>query len=329
MHSNQIHLASRPTGWPQPENFRTVRAELPDLNEGEVRVRNEYISVDPYMRGRMSDAPSYIPPFELDAPMTGSAVGRVIESRADALPEGTLVTHQQGWRDVAQGQAAEFRAVTDFPGHSPSVYLGILGITGMTAYAGLTRIGNLKPGDTVFVSGAAGAVGSAVGQIARLLGAERVIGSAGGPEKAAMLTERYGFDVALDYKAAPIAEQLPTGIDLYFDNVGGDHLEAAIGAMNRFGRLVECGMISQYNLETPQAGPRNMTEIVKKSLRIEGFTLGDHLDVAPEFLEKAVPWLRDGSLVYEETVVEGLDNTVEAFLAMMRGANKGKMVVKV
>ncbi|MBC3185031.1 NADP-dependent oxidoreductase [Corynebacterium sp. zg-331] len=327
MHSNQIHLASRPTGWPQPENFRAVRAELPDLGAGEVRVRNEYISVDPYMRGRMSDAPSYIPPFALDAPMTGSAVGRVVESRAEALPTGTLVTHQQGWRDLAQGPAEEFRAVDEAV--SPSAYLGILGITGMTAYAGLTRIGNLKPGETVFVSGAAGAVGSAAGQIARLLGAGTVIGSAGGPEKATLLTERYGFDVALDYKAAPIAQQLPDGIDVYFDNVGGDHLEAAIGAMNRFGRLVECGMISQYNLDEPAPGPRTMTEIIKKSLRMEGFTLGDHLDIAPEFLGKVMPWLREGKLVYEETVVEGLDNAVEAFLSMMRGGNKGKMVVKI
>lgn len=327
MQSNQIHLASRPTGWPQPENFRAVRAELPALEPGEVRVRNEYISVDPYMRGRMSDAPSYIPPFALDAPMTGSAVGRVVVSRAEVLPEGTLVTHQQGWRDVAQGPAEEFRAVDD--SLSPSAYLGILGITGMTAYAGLTRIGRLQPGETVFVSGAAGAVGSAVGQIARLLGAGTVIGSAGGPEKTALLTERYGFDVALDYQAAPISQQLPSGIDLYFDNVGGDHLEAAIGAMNRFGRLVECGMISQYNLESPEAGPRNMTEIVKKSLRMEGFTLGDHLDIAPEFLGKMIPWLREGKLVYEETVAEGLDNAVEAFLTMMRGGNKGKMVVKI
>ncbi|MGV0342054.1 NADP-dependent oxidoreductase [Corynebacterium mastitidis] len=327
MHSNQIHLASRPTGWPRPENFRAVRAELPALGEGQVRVRNEYVSVDPYMRGRMSDAPSYIPPFELDAPMTGSTVGRVVESRAEALPTGALVTHQQGWRDVAQGPAEEFRAVDDAV--SPSAYLGILGLTGMTAYAGLTRVGGLQPGETVFVSGAAGAVGSAVGQMARLLGARTVIGSAGGPEKAAMLTERYGFDVALDYKAAPIAEQLPGGIDVYFDNVGGDHLEAAIGSMNRFGRLVECGMISQYNLETPQPGPRNMTEIIKKSLRVEGFTLGDHLDIAPEFLSTVVPWLREGKLVYEETVVEGLDNAVEGFLSMMRGGNKGKMVVRV
>ena len=279
------------------------------------------------MRGRMSDAPSYIPPFSLDAAMTGSAVGRVIESRHDSLPNGMLVTHQQGWRDVAQGPADDFRRVDD--SLSPSAYLGILGITGVTAYVGLTRIGRLKEGETVFVSGAAGAVGSTVGQLARVLGAGTVIGSAGGPEKTAMLTDRYGFDIALDYKAAPIAEQLPSGIDVYFDNVGGEHLEAAIGAMNRFGRLVECGMISQYNLESPDPGPRNMTEIIKKSLSIEGFTLGDHLDIMPEFLQTVIPWLRDGKIVYEETLVEGLDNAVSAFLTMMRGGNKGKMVVKV
>lgn len=332
--STQIQLVSRPEGWPTPENFRTVRIELPELAEGQVRVANEYLSVDPYMRGRMSDAPSYIPPFELGETMTGSAVGRVVASRAEDLPVGTLVRHDLGWRDLAQADAGQFRPVQEVPGQRPSVHLGILGLTGMTAYVGLTRIGGLREGDTVFVSGAAGAVGSAAGQMARLLGAGKVIGSAGGPEKTRRLTEEYGFDMALDYKAAPIREQLrealgEDGVDLYFDNVGGDHLEAALGSMSRFGRIAACGAISVYNEGRPVPGPDNMPEIIKRSLRIEGFTLGDHVDVAEEFAQRITPWIAEGRIALDETVVDGIENTVDAFLSMMRGANTGKMVVRV
>ncbi|RZU62722.1 NADP-dependent oxidoreductase [Zhihengliuella halotolerans] len=330
--STQVQLVSRPDGWPTAEDFRTVTVQLDDLGENQVRVANEFMSVDPYMRGRMSDAKSYIPPFVLGETMDGGAVGRVVASRSADLPVGTLVLHQLGWRDVAQADAGAFRAVADLPGASPSLYLGILGMTGLTAYVGLTEIAHLAPGETVFVSGAAGAVGTAVGQIARLLGAGRVIGSAGSDEKVALLKEKYGFDAALNYKTAPVREQLaelaPGGVDVFFDNVGGDHLEAAIDVMNDHGRLALCGAISQYNTTDTAEGPDNMVKFIKGSLSMRGFTLGNHLDKAGEYNEKMSEWFADGEIQYDETVVDGIENAVDAFLGLMRGANTGKMVVR-
>ncbi|MFK0729489.1 NADP-dependent oxidoreductase [Rothia sp. BD8] len=331
--STQIQLVHRPTGWPEETDFRTVSVELPDLAEGQVRVRNEFISVDPYMRGRMVDEKSYVEPFALGETMDGAAVGRVIASRSPDLSEGTLVSHQQGWRDLAQGDAADFRAVPEPGGLPSSAYLSVLGMTGLTAYTGLTRAASFREGDTVFVSGAAGAVGSMVGQIARQLGAERVIGSAGSPEKVRLLTEKYGFDAAFDYKQAPVREQLPEhapdGIDVYFDNVGGDHLEAALDVLNRGGRVAACGAISQYNETERQPGPDNMVNLIKNSLTLHGFTVGDYLDCAEEFNRRMSGWLAEGKIVWDETVVDGLDHAVEAFLSMMRGANTGKMVVRI
>ena len=331
--STQIQLVSRPEGWPTHENFRTVTEQLPPLEDGQVRVRNEFLSVDPYMRGRMRDEKSYIEPFALNETMTGGAVGRVVESRAQDLPEGTPVLHQLGWRDVAQGPAKAFTPVQEIEGAPLSVYLGIFGLTGMTAYTGLTRIARLREGDRVFVSGAAGAVGSAAGQIASLLGASHVIGSAGSDEKAELLTEKYGFDAVINYKEAPIREQLArvagdSGVDVYYDNVGGDHLEAALDVLNRHGRVAVCGAISQYNATEAPCGPDNMGNLIKNSLTLEGFTMGDHMDVAPEFTEKMTGWFREGRIRYDETVVEGLDHAVDAFLDMMKGENKGKMVVE-
>ncbi|MCP3426175.1 NADP-dependent oxidoreductase [Rothia sp. AR01] len=332
--STQIHLASRPQGWPVEDDFSLVRVELPALREGEVRVRNEFVSVDPYMRGRMSDAPSYIPPFEVGEAMTGGAVGRVVASEDPRLPAGTLVLHDQGWRDLAQGPGEAFRPVPEVEGVPVSLHLGMLGLTGMTAYVGLTQVARLREGDSVFVSGAAGAVGTAVGQIARLLGASRVIGSAGGPEKAALLRERYGYDVALDYRAAPIREQLAEaagedGVDVYFDNVGGDHLEAALDVLNRGGRVAVCGAISGYNAGARAAGPDNLTNVIKNSLMLQGFTLGEYAGFAREFQERMGAWLAAGEIAYDETVVEGVENAVAAFLGMMRGENVGKMVVRI
>ncbi|MDN5756240.1 MAG: NADP-dependent oxidoreductase [Arthrobacter sp.] len=331
--STQIQLAQRPTGWPDHENFRTAVVDLPALGEGEVRVANDFISVDPYMRGRMNDnTGSYIPPFNVGEVMGGGAVGRVIESRDDSLAEGTLVLHDLGWRDVAQGPAAGFRAVQELPGLPASVYLGALGMTGLTAWVGLLEIASMKEGDTVFVSGAAGAVGTMVGQIARLKGAARVIGSAGSPEKIELLTSKYGFDTAFNYKDGDIAGQLaaaaPEGIDVYFDNVGGEHLEAALGTLKTGGRVALCGAISQYNITEPEAGPRNMANLITKGLRLQGFTVGNYTEHLPAFAEQAGAWLAAGELVFDETVVEGLDHAVDAFLDLMRGANTGKMVVK-
>ncbi|RXR22389.1 NADP-dependent oxidoreductase [Oerskovia turbata] len=331
--STQIQLVARPTGWPTHDDFRTVHVDLPDLAPGQVRVRNEFVSVDPYMRGRMNDVKSYTPPFALGETMTGGAVGRVEASTAQGIAIGDVVLHQLGWRDVAQGDAAAFRVVPEIPGVPLSAYLGILGMTGLTAYVGLLEIAGLRDGDTVFVSGAAGAVGTAAGQIARLKGAGRVVGSAGTPEKVALLTERYGYDAAFSYKDGPVTDQLavaaPDGIDLYFDNVGGDHLEAALGAFNDFGRAALCGAISQYNATEPAPGPRNMSNMVTRSLTLRGFTIGHHLEHFPAFSRDMSAWLQAGDVVFDETVVDGVENSVDAFLDLMRGANTGKMVVRV
>jgi NADPH-dependent curcumin reductase CurA len=326
--SREIHLVSRPTGWPTPENFRTLSVDLPDPGPGEVLVRNTFVSVDPYMRGRMNDVKSYVPPFALDAPMDGGAVGEVLASGSDALAPGDTVLHQAGWRTHALLPATAVRKV-DASRVPASAYLGALGMPGLTAYVGLTRIADVRPGDTVFVSGAAGAVGSVAGQLARLLGARTVIGSAGSPEKTAWLRE-LGFDVALDYKEEPIRRQLRAHgpIDVYFDNVGGDHLEAAIGAMADFGRIAACGMIADYNADTPPPGPRNLMMLVSKRLTLRGFIVSDHADAASEFYRRAGEWVAAGSLTWRETVVEGIDNAVEAFLGLHRGDNTGKMLVR-
>lgn len=327
--TREIHLASRPQGWPTQENFRTVEVELPDPGPGEVLVRNTVMSVDPYMRGRMNDVKSYVPPFRLDAPLDGGAVGEVIASGDDTVKVGDTVLHQLGWREHAHGPASAFRKV-DVSRVPASAYLGVLGMPGLTAYVGLTRIAEVREGDTVFVSGAAGAVGSIAGQLARKLGAARVIGSVGSPAKVAWLTDELGYDVGLDYKAAKIGRQLAehAPVDVYFDNVGGDHLEAAIFAMSDFGRIAACGMIADYNAEAPSPGPRNLMMIVSKRLSLRGFIVTDHADVAGEFYRRAGGWLADGELSYRETFEDGLDRAVDAFLGVLSGANTGKMLVR-
>ena len=335
--STQIQLASRPRGWPTHENFRTVTVELPELGEGEIRVANEFVSVDPYMRGRMNEGRSYIPPFELDQTMTGGAVGRVVESRSDEHPVGAVVLHDLGWRDVAQGPGRQFRVVREIDGVPNSAHLGILGTTGLTAYVGLMHVARFTAGDTVFVSGAAGSVGSAVGQIARLEGASKVVGSAGSKEKVDTVTGRYGFDAAVNYKDGPIRTLLRghfgdvdgEGIDVYFDNVGGDHLEAALDLMNDEGRIAMCGAISSYNSTERAPGPDNLWLMITRRLTMQGFTINKQMGHYKEFITKVGPWVASGELVFDETVVEGIDSTVDAFLALMKGANVGKMVVKV
>lgn len=328
--TRQIVLASRPHGAPTPEDFRLETVDVPALEEGQVLVANDVMSVDPYMRGRMNDMKSYVPPFELDAPLDGGAVGTVVDSKSEDVPVGTRVLHQLGWREHAVVQAKHVQAV-DTEDVPDSAYLGVLGMPGLTAYVGLTKIAQFQAGDTVFVSGAAGAVGSAVGQVAKALGAKRVIGSAGSAEKVARLKE-LGFDAAFDYKSGDVRELLeeaaPDGIDVYFDNVGGDHLEAAIGAMNVGGRAALCGAVSQYNSTEAAPGPRNMVQMVGKRLRLQGFIVGDHQDVTEEWLSQAVGWLEDGTLQFDETVREGLDNAPQAFIDLLEGGNTGKMVVR-
>ncbi|GAA2245291.1 NADP-dependent oxidoreductase [Streptomyces indiaensis] len=329
--SREWHLASRPVGWPKPEDFAFVEVDVPQPGEGQVLVRNKYLSVDPYMRGRMSDAKSYVAPFEIGKVMQGGAVGEVVASNAEGLSVGDHVLHFFGWREYAVVDAKN--AVKVDPDAAPlSTYLGVLGMTGLTAYAGLLRTAAFKEGDAVFVSGAAGAVGGQVGQIAKLKGASRVIGSAGSDEKVKLLKEEYGFDAAFNYKDGPVAEQLraaaPDGIDVYFDNVGGDHLEAAIGSLNQGGRIAVCGMISVYNNTEPAPGPRNLARLIATRGRIEGFLVGDHYDLQPQFVQEVAPWVASGELKYRETVVEGIENNVEAFLGVLRGDNTGKMIVK-
>ncbi|MGW8743755.1 NADP-dependent oxidoreductase [Streptomyces sp. WAC 04229] len=329
--NREWHLVTRPVGWPKPEDFALVETEVPTPGEGQVLVRNLYVSVDPYMRGRMSAAKSYAAPYELGKAMQGGAVGEVVASNAEGFAVGDHVLHFLGWREYAAVNAKS--AVKVDPDAAPlSTYLGVLGMTGLTAYAGLLRTAGFKEGDTVFVSGAAGAVGSQVGQLAKLKGAARVIGSAGSDEKVRLLVDEYGFDAAFNYKDAPVSEQLraaaPDGIDVYFDNVGGDHLEAAIGSLNLNGRIAICGAISVYNNTEPAPGPKNLARLIQTRGRIEGFLVGDHYDLQPKFVEEVGPWVASGALKYRETVVEGIGNNLEAFLGVLRGDNTGKMIVK-
>ncbi|MFG2210826.1 NADP-dependent oxidoreductase [Streptomyces sp. NPDC048638] len=326
------HLVARPHGWPTPDDFALREAEVPELDEGQILVRNLHFSVDPYMRGRMNDVKSYLPPFRLDQPMDGGAVGEVIASRADSVAVGDHVLHGLGWREYTVVDAKRAAAVD--PSLAPlTAYLGVLGMPGLTAYAGLLEVASFKEGDAVFVSGAAGAVGSEVGQIARLKGASRVIGSAGSDEKVKLLVEEYGFDAAFNYKNGDVAKQLkeaaPEGIDVYFDNVGGDHLEAAISALNVHGRVAICGMISMYNATEPTPAPRNLAMVIGKRLRLQGLLVSDHAALQPQFVEEASAWIRSGELKFSETKVSGIENGVEAFLGLLRGENTGKMIVSI
>jgi NADPH-dependent curcumin reductase CurA len=333
MISNQWKLVNRPTGLPDADDFSYEKVELAPLADAEVRVANEFISVDPYMRGRMNDMPSYIPPFELGKTMLGGAVGRVIESNSPEFAVGDIAEHMYGWRDVAQGKAGGFTKRSTLRGLPSSVYLGALGVPALTAWIGLFVIAKMQAGDTVFVSGAAGAVGTAAGQLAKLHGASRVIGSSGSAEKIAVITSKYGYDAAFNYKDGKISRQLaaaaPDGIDVYFDNVGGDHLEAAIFSMNRGGRAAICGSISSYNAESMPPGPRNLWMLTTKSLTLQGFTIPGLMQHADAFAAEVAPLVVSGDFVWDETVVDGIDNALEAFYGLMRGENTGKMLVRI
>ncbi|MEU1078145.1 MULTISPECIES: NADP-dependent oxidoreductase [unclassified Streptomyces] len=324
------HLVSRPHGWPVPTDFALREVPVAAPAEGRILVRNLFMSVDPYMRGRMNDVKSYVPPFQLDKPMDGGAVGEVIASGDERFAVGDHVLHGLGWREYADVDAKHATKV-DASLAPLSTYLGVLGMPGLTAYAGLFEVASFKEGDAVFVSGAAGAVGSQVGQLARLKGASRVIGSAGSDEKVKWLVEELGFDAAFNYKSGPVREQLreaaPDGIDVYFDNVGGEHLEAAISSLKVHGRATICGMIAGYNDTEPTPGPRNMAMIIGKRLRLQGILVGDHAALQPRFVQEVAGWIASGELKYGETVVGGIENGVDAFLGMLRGENTGKMVV--
>ena len=330
--SREIQLISYPTGIPAPENFALAQTKLEPIQDGQVLVRNLYLSVDPYMRGRMNGGKSYVPPFELGKPMSGGAVGEVVESRVPEFQSGDVVTSNYGWREYFMATPSELHPVSrDI--QPLSVYLGALGMTGMTAWVGL-RLVDVKANDVIFISGAAGAVGNVAGQLAKIRGCN-VIGSAGSPEKVKFLQEECGFDMAFDYKTSPvipIAEQLnlaaPDGIDVYFDNVGGEMLEAALSALRVNGRIIACGGISGYNAETPRPGPSNLFNITTKRLTMKGLIVSDWLSCRGEFEQVVGDYYRSGKLRSQETVVVGIDKAVSAFLGLFTGKNIGKMVVK-
>jgi NADPH-dependent curcumin reductase CurA len=317
-------------GEPRPSDFALAETEVADPGDGELIVRNTFMSVDPYMRGRMSDAKSYAAPYEVGAAMYGGAVGEVVASAADGFAVGDTVLHQLGWREYAT-VAAKHAQKVDAARVPASAYLGVLGMPGLTAYVGLLDIAGLKDGDVVFVSGAAGAVGSVAGQIARLRG-HTVIGSAGSAEKVRHLVDELGFDRAFDYHGGvrkQLREAAPDGIDVYFDNVGGEHLEAAIAVANNHARFALCGSISGYNATEPPPGPHNMSQLVGKRITMRGFIILDHFDRFRAFAEEVGAWVASGELKYRETVVDGgIEAAPQAFIDMLHGANTGKMVVR-
>ncbi|MFD2421711.1 NADP-dependent oxidoreductase [Amycolatopsis pigmentata] len=331
--SRQIELASRPSGWPEPSNFRLAETEVPDPGEGRLVVRNLLMSVDPYMRGRMNEVKTYIEPYALGAPLEGGAIGEVVASRAAGLSKGDIVLHSAGWREYALLDAGSVEKVS--ADEAPlGAYLGVLGMTGMTAYVGVHKVAEVRAGDTVWVSGAAGAVGQIAGQLAKIGGAAQVIGSAGSAEKVALLTERLGFDAAFDYHEGRLKDQVakaaPDGLDVYFDNVGGEHLEAAIGAANLHARFALCGASSTYNLPTAsQPAPRNLVMVLQKRLRLQGLLVFDHEAIRDEFIATVAPLVRSGRLVYDETIFEGLENAPEALLAILTGKTTGKALVRI
>jgi NADPH-dependent curcumin reductase CurA len=324
------HLVRRPNGWPVNDDFELVETDIGAPQDGDLLVRNLVMSVDPYMRGRMNDGPSYAPPYDLHSPMHGAAVGRVEESKVPEIEPGALVRHGLGWRQwaVVRGEQAE-RVDPEADGIPASAYLGVLGMPGLTAWVGLYDIAEIRPGETIFISAAGGAVGSIAGQLAKLAGL-RVIGSAGGSEKVEALNA-LGFDTALDYRAGDLAQMLGdaagSGIDCYFDNVGGDHLAAALECINPFGRIAACGMVSAYNDVT--AMPANLVLLVSKRVTLRGFIVRDHLQRAPAFRRHVSRLLREGRIVARETRRDGIEAAVDALLDVLRGGHHiGKMVVR-
>jgi NADPH-dependent curcumin reductase CurA len=323
--TREVVLAARPQGEPQESDFEVRQAQQASPGEGEVLVRNVFVSVDPYMRSRMTGVRTYVGPYEVGGPIDGGAVGRVVESRHVGFAEGDWVMSMLGWCE--QGIAAGDRLrKLDASLAPPSTAVGVLGMPGLTAWVGLVDVGQVKDGETIYVSGAAGAVGSTAAQIARLKGL-RVLGSAGSPEKVDWLRS-LGIE-AFNYRETPAKDALADGIDVFFDNVGGEQLESALSALRPFGRVIACGAISRYNDEHPEPGPRNLGFIVTKRLRMQGFIVSDHFDRFPAFLAEVAPWVAAGNLQYRETVLEGIENVPVAFAGLFRGDNTGKMLVRV
>ena len=331
MKNKQVLLASRPSGWVTPENFTIADGEVGEPGQGEVLVRNLFMSVDPYMRGRMNDAKSYIPPFQIGEVLQAGVVGEVVASNFDGIEKGDHVMGMLGWENysIADGRLLRKLPQTAAP---LSWHLGILGMPGMTAYVGLMKIAEAKADDQVFVSAASGAVGSVVGQLAKILGC-RVAGSAGSDEKVALLKEEFGYDAGFNYKQSDslmrsVKEACPEGVDVLFENVGGEQMEAVLWNMRDFGRIALCGMIADYNADEPPPGPRGMMLMIGRRITMRGFIVTDHPEACEEYVQKAVGWITEGKLKYKETVAEGVENAPQAFIDLLKGGNVGKQIVQ-
>ena len=329
--NKQIRLASRPSGWVTADNFTLTEEAVPEVEQGQLLVRNLFMSVDPYMRGRMNKAKSYVPSFQVGEVLQAGVVGEVIASSNKDYAEGDFVTGMLGWENYSLSDGTGLHKVPKGPAPL-SYHLGILGMPGMTAYVGLHTIGKAQPGETVFVSAASGAVGSVVGQLAKLHGCT-VTGCAGADDKVDLLKAEFGYDAAFNYRQSQslpksINEVCPDGIDVDFENVGGEIFEAVLWNMCEFGRVALCGMISNYNDEELQPGPRGMTVIIGRRLTIQGFIVTDHLEAGKEYVSKAIQWLAEGKLKYHETIAEGIENAPSAFIDLLQGKNIGKQIVR-
>jgi len=331
MKNKQVCLASRPTGWVTLDNFSVQESDVGEPAEGEVLVKNLFMSVDPYMRSRMNDAKSYIPPFQIGEVLQAGVVGEVVSSNFAGLDEGDQVTGMLGWENYSISDGRLLRKLPQLSAPL-SWHLGILGMPGMTAYVGLTKIAEAKSGDQLFVSAASGAVGSVVGQLGKIIGC-RVAGSAGSDEKVALLTDEFGYDAAFNYKTSKsllrsVQEACPKGVDVLFENVGGEQMEAVLWSMRDFGRIALCGMIADYNAEEPPPGPRGMMLMVGRRITMRGFIVTDHPATCEEYVAKAIQWVADGKLKYRETIAEGVENAPQAFIDLLKGGNTGKQIVQ-
>lgn len=329
--NNTIHLNNRPTGKPQKSDFKFVKEDKPEIIKGEILLKTKFVSVDPYLRGRMSDAESYVPPFKLNEPMSSGSIAEVVESKNESFKKGDFVSGALDWKEYQKSNGKDLLKVDETKA-ALSAYLGVLGMTGLTAYLGLTEIGKPKKGETIVVSGAAGAVGSTVGQIGKILGC-RVIGIAGTDEKVAMLKSKFGFDEAINYNttkdiAQEIATVCPDGVDVYYDNVGGDISDSVHANINRFGRIVVCGAIANYNDTSIPMSPRVEPFLIKKSVLMQGFIISNYAEKFPEGIAQLSTWLSEDKLTYSETIVEGFEAIPKAFLDLFEGKNKGKMIVQ-
>lgn len=327
-----ILFKERPEGKPQPENFKITEEKLPQPGEGEILLKSLFISVDPYLRSRMRDEESYIPPFKLNEPLESMVIAEVVESKNSNFQKGEYVSGMLEWKEL-QTSAGNGLTKISKDAAPLTAYLGILGLTGLTAYIALKTIGKPKRGETLVVSGAAGAVGSVAGQLGKLMGC-KVVGIAGTDEKITQITEEFGFDVGINYKTtsnlkAELAEKCPEGIDIYFDNVGGDILDAVLTRINDFARIINCGAISIYNEEKIPTGPRVEGILIKKNALMQGFLVRNHAKEFGPAIRQLSKWLSEGKLKYKETIVNGFENTPQAFIDIFEGKNKGKMIVKV